>query len=954
MPKAKCGVNYQSDDFDDDLDPLIFEKAPVSKDDFDPPKNSTPTHHQYDPNALATYIYPTNLQVRDYQYNIVHRALYHNTLVALPTGLGKTFIASTVILNFLRWFPTLKIVFMAPTKPLVAQQIKACCGITGIPSSEVAILLDKTRRNRAAIWDEKLVFFTTPQVVENDLTTGIVNPKQIVLLVIDEAHRAKGNYAYNNVVKFLNRFNRSFRILALTATPASDVDGVQEIINNLHISKVEVRTERSIDIYKYLKRKTIDRVTVSQSDEIRDAIDLICEAIEPVLETANQRKVYEVTDPSRINAFTALDAQQRLVRNPNIPEGLKWANYFILQLLVVVGQCMRRLNIYGIRSFYSYFKEKHKEFAAKYNNKKSTNHMAAKFYFHPNITKLLATCEGLMQDPKFLGHQKLEVVISELTSFFENRTNADSRVIIFTEFRESALDIVRAIETLGSELKPHIFIGQAKEKEKFDEEKFLKKGKKPKKGSKTPAKEKTPPSLAGNNPTSSELAQMTGLNQKMQKELIKKFKSGVYNILVATSIGEEGLDIGEVDLIVCYDSTASPIKNVQRMGRTGRNRDGKVLLLFSSNEELKFDKAMGGYEYIQQHIMSGNLIELCGQNRILPAEFTPTVEEKLIEIPEENEDIRQEDDEDEIIKIATKYMTGSQKKGKAKRGVKPAKIEKRFFMPDDVETGFQLVSDMLKESTTKRRRSSEEDLVDVLPKVPDSDEEQLIITEERQLVRGKNEHSKMKLTSNQNTEARKRKIARTTAPKSEVPTIDLRVKQDSALKVANSSGSSERTFRQPLILNWQSCTVELPNPNRQSSAGNDQEDEDDFDDDDESVLALARQASFNDQHLISQPELGDEIFDLKEFEGFLTPEQSTELYMNYYTSVDAYGLINCYNPLRESQACDYPHSSRLQKFLRFQRFVKELSEEDSVRIVEEYKREKKSLTLPLGDFVDFD
>lgn len=40
------------------------------------------------------------------------------------------------------------------------------------------------------------------------------------------------------------------------------------------------------------------------------------------------------------------------------------------------------------------------------------------------------------------------------------------------------------------------------------------------------------------------------------------FQKGEYNVLVATSIGEEGLDIGDVDLIVCYDSHSSPIRMV--------------------------------------------------------------------------------------------------------------------------------------------------------------------------------------------------------------------------------------------------------------------------------------------------------------------------------------------------------------------------------------------------------
>lgn len=695
------------------------------------PLDDQPTHHEINYQALSNYIYPTNLEIRDYQFNIVEKALYHNLLVALPTGLGKTFIASTVMLNFFRWFPNSRIIFMAPTKPLVAQQIKACCGITGMPSSKVAILLDKTKKNRAEIWHDKQIFFTTPQVVENDLTTGILNPKSVVLLVIDEAHRSRGNYAYNNVCQFIRRFNQSFRVLALTATPASDMEGVQEIINNLQISKIEVRTEKSIDIMKYMKRKKIERITVNQSPDILKCIELIIPAISPVLKTCNDRKIYEISEPLKINAFQAMEASQRIIKNPTIPEGLKWSNYFLLQLLGVVGQCFRRLNIYGIRSFYNYFYEKQLEFTTKYKNKKSTNHTAADFYMHENILELLSYAKELTNDKNFISHPKIEILIEELKKFYtENST--ESKIIIFTEFRESALDIVNSIENLKIDnLNPHIFIGQAKEKEKFDETKFLQKYKKKKKKKDTedpaPPKKDDKVSKRSSTRTSSEDAQMKGMNQKLQKELIKDFKKGKYNILVATSIGEEGLDIGEVDLIVCFDSTSSPIKNIQRMGRTGRKRDGKVILLFSSNEELKFDKAMDGYDRIQQHIMKDNLIELCERNRIIPKEFKPIVEKKFIEIPPENFELKIEDDEDEIIKIATNYMNqkssnkaSTKSKNQIKNKNKNTKIKKTFYMPDNVETGFKTVTSMIKKKgdelsiadLKKRDRDLLDDLLD--------------------------------------------------------------------------------------------------------------------------------------------------------------------------------------------------------------------------------------------------
>ncbi len=64
-----------------------------------------------------------------------------------------------------------------------------------------------------------------------------------------------------------------------------------------------------------------------------------------------------------------------------------------------------------------------------------------------------------------------------------------------------------------------------------------------------------------------------------------RFRNGGYNVLVATCIGEEGLDIGNVDLILCFDMQASPIRMLQRIGRTGRHRDGKIVLLLGAGKE---------------------------------------------------------------------------------------------------------------------------------------------------------------------------------------------------------------------------------------------------------------------------------------------------------------------------------------------------------------------------------
>lgn len=635
-------------------------------------KTNLTTHHQIDLESLKTYIYPINYEIRDYQFNIIEKCFYNNVLVALPTGLGKTFIAATIILNYWRWFPDTKIVFMAPTRPLVAQQIKACFNIIGL-KDESAVLLDKLKRNRLEVWDNFRIFFTTPQVVENDLCNGIVDPKLISLLIIDEAHKAKGNYAYNNVVKFLNRFNPSFRILALTATPSSTVEGIKEIVDNLNINKIEIRSENSIDIIRYFKRKRIDKIDIdyNENEIIMKCVLDLSNAAEPFIKQANERHLFELSDPMHLQPFKLLDLSKRNLANPNLSEGLKWSNHFLVKLLLFVATCFKKLKIYGFNNFKSYFLENHVKVM------KSKNKMMHELFDDQNIKSLVSY---LQNDNSNTSHPKIGTLIEYMKNFFKTTSYDNSKVIVFTEFRDSALEIVTSIEAVNDpSLKPHIFIGQA-----------------PDQNQKKTKKNKSIDDNSGK--TSSEMAQLKGMSQKIQKELIQDFKSGKFNILVATSIGEEGLDIGEVDLIVCYDSTRSPIKNVQRLGRTGRKRDGNILMLFSDNERSKFEKAMDNYEWIQKYIMNNESELVCEstKNRILPKDIRPKIEKKFI-VPEEITI----DDNDEIIKIAVEYMNkNGKKKSKSKPKAKPtkkqSKVEKRFFMPDNVSTGFQNVSEMLK------------------------------------------------------------------------------------------------------------------------------------------------------------------------------------------------------------------------------------------------------------------
>ena len=158
------------------------------------------TYPDFDRESGRIWIYPTNYEKRDYQYKVVSCALFQNTLVVLPTGLGKTFIAAVVMFNYCRWYPTGKIIFTAPTKPLVAQQMDACAKVMGIRKSEMCEMTGGVNpEERRRLWLEKRVFFLTPQTLNNDLVKSTCPWAKIRCLIIDEAHRALGQHAYCQV-----------------------------------------------------------------------------------------------------------------------------------------------------------------------------------------------------------------------------------------------------------------------------------------------------------------------------------------------------------------------------------------------------------------------------------------------------------------------------------------------------------------------------------------------------------------------------------------------------------------------------------------------------------------------------------------------------------------------------------------------------------------------------------
>ncbi|XP_029350405.1 Fanconi anemia group M protein isoform X1 [Echeneis naucrates] len=554
----------------------------------------------FDSSSAKIWIYPTNYPIREYQLKISEAALFQNTLVCLPTGLGKTFIASVVMYNFYRWYPSGKIVFMAPTKPLVAQQIEACYKVMGIPQAHMAELTGTTgAKQRQEMWRSKRVFFLTPQIMVNDLTRNTCPALQVKCVVIDEAHKALGNHAYCQVIRQLGSQTQQFRILALSATPGGDSKSVQSVISNLLISHIELRSEESPDIRAHSHQRSVEKIVVPLGEALSAQQARYLQVLEKFMLRLITNRVMSHKDLRTLTKYQLILARDQFRKNP--PSSIKGGQQGMLEgdfaLCISLYHGYELLMQMGLRSLFFYIQgimDGSREMSRARNELQRT----------PTFMDLYREMEAMFMKPSagpdepfVYSHpklQKLEHVVQQHFTVWAKTSAGNNgplevttRVMIFSSFRESVQEIAEMLNRHAPLIRVMTFMGQAS---------------------------------AGKG--------VKGFTQKEQLEVVHRFRQGGFNTLVSTCVGEEGLDIGEVDLIVCFDAQKSPIRLVQRMGRTGRKRQGRIVIILAEGREEKiYNQSQSNKRSVYKSILSNKSMFHMYPNspRMLPEGVKPAL-----------------------------------------------------------------------------------------------------------------------------------------------------------------------------------------------------------------------------------------------------------------------------------------------------------------------------------------
>ena len=462
------------------------------------------------------------VEERAYQVNIARAALERSTLVVLPTGMGKTVIAAMVVAEVLRRRGG-KVLFLAPTKPLVEQHAASLRALLVVDRIALFTGEATSPEERELLWRENKIVVSTPQVIRNDLRSERISLDDVSLVVFDEAHRAVGDYAYVDVAAAYKEVPGRL-VLGMTASPGSSAEKILEVCDHLGITAVEIRTEYDPDVVPYVHDLAVERIPVDAPDvskEIRRRIQVVFdEQVERLKKIGFLAGKPKVTLKDLLAAGN--EARRRL--DAGARDGRLYGAMTAQAIAMKANHAIELAETQGLGSLRSYFDKMEAEARSKAD---------VQFLKHAKVQEAIKLArESDVEHPKL---SKTAWVVRR--QFMEK---PDSKVIVFAHYRETADRVTQALARLPG-VRPMRFVGQASRGEDV------------------------------------------GLSQKEQVDILEKFRAGEVNVIVATSIGEEGLDIPQVDLVVFYEPVPSEIRTIQRRGRTGRSAAGRVVMLVTTD-----------------------------------------------------------------------------------------------------------------------------------------------------------------------------------------------------------------------------------------------------------------------------------------------------------------------------------------------------------------------------------
>ncbi len=501
------------------------------------------------------------LEDRAYQRQLAATACGANTLVCLPTGLGKTAVSLLVTAARLHESDQGKALLLAPTKPLTRQHASFYREALEIPDDHICVFTgDTAPADRAALWESARVVMATPQVVENDLVGNRISLADVVHCTFDECHRATGEYAYNYIAERYHADAGDPLVTAMSASPGGDTEDILTVCQNLGVDTVDVMTEDDADVDSYTHETDVTWENIELPDALLEIRDGLNEVISDRLGKLKSLGVTSKTSPdvsqTQLNKMRA--KLQRMMDNDQSDAYKGMSTHAEVMKLRRAVELVETQSVESLRRYF----ERQKQAARSSGASKATQRLVS----DPTVRRAMRTADTFDDiHPKL---SKTRILLAQTLGI-----GGGERAIVFTESRDTAEALV---EFLSDSFDVRRFVGQS-DKDRSE-----------------------------------------GMTQSEQGDTLDAFRAGEFDVLVSTSVAEEGLDVPEVDLVCFYEPVPTAIRSIQRKGRTGRQADGEVVVLMAKDTR---DEAFFWISRRRERQMQDELMELKGATADIEAEL---------------------------------------------------------------------------------------------------------------------------------------------------------------------------------------------------------------------------------------------------------------------------------------------------------------------------------------------
>ena len=461
------------------------------------------------------------VEARAYQLEAVDEALSGSMLLVMPTAAGKTAVIWMAVAKKLEEEGG-RVMMIAPTVGLVDQHLREMRRIVSLKQEAISITGQISPSKRIGLWESSRLIIATPKVVVNDVNKGVLKMSLFSLLVVDEAHHCTGEHAMALVCDSFIADSRAPHIIGVTASPGHRPESVREICSRTGATRIHIRNSEEEMLKGYLSELEVREISVRVPDEMIELAQPFVIWQRGIVD--RQRRMGRYVLPGMINfagLSNAMDRAKSAIGRGEVSGYQSVSQIAIGMRLHHLINCLMSQGVSASREYLERLE----------NDEDSGKKSVRDFLRDPRVRDLREKLDGMEEI-----HSKIGAVRRMIRERI--RRDPESRVIVFANFRDTIASLHDSLDGLEN-VKAVRFVGQS--------------------------------SRGGRE----------GLSPKNQVARLDEFRRRDANVLLATSIGEEGLDIPSADLVIFYEPVSSEIRTIQRRGRTGRRRLGEVIVLIA-------------------------------------------------------------------------------------------------------------------------------------------------------------------------------------------------------------------------------------------------------------------------------------------------------------------------------------------------------------------------------------